>query len=282
MSDKRNLTEYIDAFLDATLTDAEKDEFQQKMLEDSVFRLEVEAQSVVRSLVAKNEKRAYFSHLEEELFNTTALIDRYLEGNMSGSELQWFEQRLEEDDELRQDLAAQRMIIKAAQRQEVKKKFQDLEKEIDSSKEDEQEVTPVIPFYRRKRVWLAIAASVAILISIAAVFIIDRSQNQPIYALESDQEQLIARYSISVDVIGTTLRSQPWDVSILKSKKYPLHYVKQNETLILYLEDPALSKEDIQIEEDPSAEQPYKLILKDQAYLLEDTSVDPQPLEAIE
>ena len=279
MSEERNLTEYIDAYLDNTLTGAEKEAFQQKVKEDPEFRLEVEAQITVRSLVAKAEKRAYFSQLEEELFNTTALIDRYLEGSMTERELEWFEQRLEEEMELRKDVEAQRMIIEAVERQEAKKKFQNLEKKFEGQQEAEQKETPVIQIHNRKNIWMAVAASIAIFISVATVFLLNRSQDQQLA-----QDQFIASYNINVEEHGPAVRSQPGEaleVLIVKSEKHPLHYTKQNETLIIYLKDPSLNEEDIQIEHDASAEQPYKLIIKDQAYLLEDTSEDPQPLETI-
>ena len=270
---ERNLTEYIDAYLDDILTGSEREAFQQKMQEDPGFSLEVEAQMAVRLLVLKVEKRNYFRQLEEELFNSTALIDRYLEGVMSESELQWFEQKLAEDEKLQQDVKAQQMIIEAVQRQEVKKKFLDLEKEIEEEEKEEQKDAPVIHLSSHRNLWMAIAASVAILISVAAVFFLNRPQ-----------DQVIASYSIDVDgtALGYAGSKQSMEVIIMKSDDFPLHYTLQNDSLTVYLEEPSISKKDIQIEYDPSASPPYMLILKGQNYLLDFTSDQPQPLGSSE
>jgi len=99
------------------------------------------------------------------------LIEQYLEGTLKGSDLDTFNQRMEEDQEFRSSLEEMETMVSGIRysgRRKVKQELETLEANLPEIALDQD--TPVIPLFKRK--WFAAAASVLI-IAISALWLPD-------------------------------------------------------------------------------------------------------------
>ena len=103
-------------------------------------------------------------------------IDQYLEGTLSGSSLTTFEERLATDASLQQLVEEQQLIIRAIHKKElsaVKKKLFSYHEELVEDLKEEEAATNIrtLPKQRYIGRWLAVAASVLLLVGSYFVFI---------------------------------------------------------------------------------------------------------------
>jgi len=133
------------------------------------------------------------------------LIEQYLEGTLKGSDLDTFNQRMEEDQEFRSSLEEMETMVSGIRysgRRKVKQELETLEANLPEIALDQD--TPVIPLFKRK--WFAAAASVLI-IAISALWLFNPS--------DSHQDLFNSYYTPYLNVVNPTLRAeQPTNIPL--------------------------------------------------------------------
>lgn len=216
--------------------------------------------------------------------NRTDLIDQYLDGVLSGEALQKFEEQMNIDQDFRKEVALQQKIvhtIKEKERNELRSTIQQLFQEeinnkslppigklddqvkVDETDHDATKVVDIAPSPTPFRRYVAIAATIGLLI-VAAIFFFTR---QP-----GNSETQFAYLEVTIPPGGRgELPTQIPDslaVEIMNQHpEYDFHY-QLGDTLKLYGD---FNIDDVTIYYEPNAEQ-YLLLMDDTEYSLNKTS----------
>ncbi|GAB4476405.1 MAG: hypothetical protein OHK0057_25030 [Thermoflexibacter sp.] len=230
--------------------------------------------------------------------NKTDIIDAYLDGRLSGADVQELENKLKIDSDLRAEVQAQKAVRKyliQKGRAELKAKLKMFHKEMLATQQETTEAKEVfltfpnkeevaknkpVIFSTNRKVNFAIAAAVIVLI--ISIFSILPPSGQK-------SETLIAEgktYQIELRELGQKsegFAGQEISVAdsitllIKESNKYTFHY-QFTETLTIYSQylDPNVSK--ILVEHD-AEKNTYTLVVDDKRYPLERGFIDINPLK---
>jgi len=117
--------------------------------------------------------------------NKEEIIEQYLEGALTGEELQEFEAKMATDAAFRREVALQRKIVRNVHtvgREQLRAQLKDIHQEMLAG-QDTKEETKVVPLLQRKAVQYAIAAAIALLIVGWGVFmLLDQPSDEPVLA----------------------------------------------------------------------------------------------------
>jgi hypothetical protein len=231
--------------------------------------------------------------------NKTDIIDAYLDGRLSGTDIQELENRLKTDSDLRAEIQAQKAVRKyliQKGRAELKVKLKMFHKEMlatqhetteskealltFSNKEEVVKNKPVI-FATNRKVNFAIAAAVIVLIiSIFSILPPPSGQTNKNLVAEGRTYQIELR-ELGKKSEGFAGQEIPIADSITllvkESNKYDFHY-QFTETLTIYAKhlDPYISK--IFVEHD-AGKNTYTLVVDEKRYPLERGFIDINPLK---
>jgi hypothetical protein len=223
----------------------------------------------------------------------TQWIEDYLDGNLTGSDLKSFEEKLLSEPEFEKEVKAQRMIRESFERAELKEFFKQI-------KEKTEGIAPAENKGPLSFGFLAIAASLILAIGISLFFLFKETTkdlNQSEFVAQSfiisvSEDSLRGiNKEIRVEIIESenkelVQRSEKHDIEIEREQdkkfekiKYELYYSFNDGILKLYLGASTLSSDQTKIFYNPFAEVPYMLEIQGKKYLLEENSgLEPRPL----
>lgn len=191
--------------------------------------------------------------------DNTRWIDDYLDGNLSGEELEKFETRLLSDLKFEKEIKAQKMVRDSIKRAELLDFF-------DQLKEDAGDQKSVKNLFQSFGVRLSIAASVILLIG-ASLFILNRK------SIESSTKTEFIAQTFNIEVyFEDNLRSldENIEVQIVETLGYNFHYNFSEKKLKLYINDIGVSENDFKIFYDSFEEDPFSIEFKGERYILEE------------
>jgi len=159
------------------------------------------------------------------------LMDKYIDGAMSGSEKYDFEQMLINDPQLNEDFNLHKTLrkgIKLTGRQELARELQSIKKEVNSNSEHSG-----VPF--NKKWYLAIAAVMVAILAALFVFKNNNDVFEPIYAGKYEMKTMPAEGKF-----GSSPSTQTIELILKASQTYEYEIV--NDTLVLYC-NPSIIKD---------------------------------------
>jgi hypothetical protein len=246
MAYDKDLTGYIDAYLDGSLAEEALQNFESKMQDDPEFLLEVEAQRAIRSLVRQNEAKKVFQNFEEEI---------------------------------QQELMAQEQMV-AEPAAFYKPESGSLEASTKYILEDTRDEENVIPlnsvdnFYK-----IAFAATVSLLIVFAGYYWIFNKSTEKNFG-----QEVFAHYTIDVQLTDSNIRNieEKMVVTIIKDENLDHHYRFSGDTVFLYFRSFEPSQQDLALKYDPEADLPYRILITDKLYQIDESVSEPVPLIEID
>jgi hypothetical protein len=172
-------------------------------------------------------------------YNNTEQIEKYLLNQLSGKELEAFNERLQEDPLLRQEVALQRKVIGMVELAEFKNVMEQSHREIARDEEQLRPVAakpsaethaPIIPLRRNTWLYYAIAASVLLLLVAGVVFYRSTVSATP---LVTDIKYVVQRGEPGLGVAGVSAESTI-PVKIYPPEANRNYHYRFDDTLRLY------------------------------------------------
>lgn len=170
--------------------------------------------------------------------NKEEIIEQYLEGALTGEDLQEFEEKMAADAAFRREVALQKKIVHNVQtvgREQLRAQLKGIHKLMLEKPQDEGEIqeeaeteVKVVPLSPNKSITYAIAAAIVLLI-VAGIFVV-LNQDQNTFG-----DPLVA--SLPVEVIGadnTTRGDEMMDVAIYSPNDTLTQHYQFTDTLKLY------------------------------------------------
>lgn len=202
--------------------------------------------------------------------DNTLWIEEFLDGNLSGSDLRRFEERLSSDPEFEKEVKAQQMVRESFERAELKEFFNQINEKV-----ERLEPTNEKRFFSMR--FLAVAASVIFVLGISVFFLykeISRDLSQPDFVAQS--------FDLKVSIDSMRGINEEINVDIIKSDQFENHYSFNNNSLKLYLKNSNISSSEIKMSYNPNAENyPYLIEIQGKEYIIEENS-GPEPKALIE
>ncbi|AZQ61089.1 hypothetical protein EI427_02310 [Flammeovirga pectinis] len=287
--ENNELTTYIDAYLEGTLSVEEKEVFESRRKDDKTFENEVISQIQLIKTVKRNEFVKKLKAFEESNYpNKTDLIDAYLSNDLTPELSAYVENKLKEDEDFKFEVKAQEQIVAKVRREALKEQLSQFE-----NKQEEvlEEPVPAQPIFKVEKPQesrqakeisfkvfnpkvIAVAASVCVFILAAVVFFKnDTSTASPI---------VISSYSIEVindtESLGFAGDNDPnITIEIVQDESKKGYYHLEDKKLQLFVGENSKGLSKVKLSFDPVSTPSFLLYFNDRDYLIDYTD-SPQPL----
>ncbi|MBB6459395.1 hypothetical protein [Flammeovirga kamogawensis] len=288
--ENNELTTYIDAYLEGTLSVEEKEAFDNRRKDDETFEKEVLAQIHLIEIVKRNEFVKKLKAFEESNYpNKTNLIDAYLSNDLTPELSAYVENKLKEDEDFKFEVKAQEQIVAKVRREALKEQLTQFENKHEGStkeavpvqttfkveKPQEKEEVKEVSFRVFNPKIIAVAASVCIFILATVVFFKnDVSTSSPV---------VINSYSIEVksdtESLGFAGDNDPnITIEIVQDESKKGYYNLQGKKLQLFVGKDSKDFPKAKLSFDPVSTPSFLLYFNDRDYLIDYTET-PQPLK---